>query len=387
MKTYNIGIMGYGGFGRFLHNAWEKSPRLHISCVSDRDPRQVPSGDVRFYEDWRDLLRDPDVDIVSIATPPSFHADMACAAMEAGKHVLIEKPLALTTDEAKRIVETGDRTGVVSTLNFMQRFNPMIEALKTICDEGTLGRLRRVDVENHAQDETLPDSHWFWTPAVSGGILIEHAVHFIDMIHYMDPHEVVSVSGFVHKRDGLREDRVMANVLYDNGLMATHYHSFHLPGFFETTKINLVFDLAEIELEGWIPLKGRFRALVNGETKEKLTVLPGFNITELMKTDEITDDSRPEGWGGGQGENSRRLIFSGGIGYNVDELIKGVFGLKESKGEVYSRCLVGIMEDLLKKIENPRHNLRVTLEDGGKALSIAQQATEQGRKICPPKAE
>lgn len=382
MKTYNIGIIGYGGFGRFLHNAWDKSPRLHVSCVSDRDPRQTPSGGIAFYEDWRDLIHDPDVDIVSIATPPSFHTEMACAAMEAGKHLLIEKPLAITPEEAEKIIAARDRTGVVATLNFMQRFNPMIGSLKTLCDEGTLGRLRRVDVENHAQDETLPDSHWFWNPAVSGGILIEHAVHFIDLVHYMAPHEVTAVSGFVHKRDRLREDRVMANILYDNGLMATHYHSFYLPGFFEFTRIKLIFDLAELDLEGWIPLKGRFRALVNGETKGKLAALPGFNITESLKTDEIPDDSRPEGWGGGHGGDSRRLIFSGGIGYNVDEMITGVFGMKESKGEVYSRCLVDMMEDLVKKIENPRHNLRVTLEDGGKALSIAHQATEQGRKNC-----
>ena len=90
---HKIGLIGYGGFGRFLHESWSQIGGVAIGAVSDVNPAADP-GDIRFYADWRQLVTDPEIDIVAVATPPSLHAGMTIAALENGKHVLVEKPVA-----------------------------------------------------------------------------------------------------------------------------------------------------------------------------------------------------------------------------------------------------------------------------------------------------
>jgi len=380
MKIYNVGIIGYGGFGQFLHNAWKNIENVEVVCVSDIDKSRNTDDKLRFYEHWKDLINDPEVDIVSIAVPPKYHAEMAIFAMEAGNHVLIEKPLAIKSEDGSRILAARNRTGKVAAVNFMMRFNPLIEVLRNLTGEKVFGELRRVDVENYAQDEMLSRDHWFWKPDISGGILIEHAVHFIDLVHYLELKKPLVVTGVIYKRNADQEDRVMANILYEGGLMATHYHAFALPGFFESTSIRLLYDLAVIDLEGWIPLKGRIRALVNAETKEMIQILPNLNIRSEVKTIDIEDESRPEGWGGDMEQKSRNQVRSAGIEYHVEEMIAGIFDVGLPKGRVYSDCLAGIMKDLVKAIENPDYSPRATIEDGVLCLAIAETATHFGRK-------
>lgn len=82
--------------------------------------------------------------------------------MEAGKHVIIEKPVATTSADADRLLEIRDRTGRVAAVDFMMRFTPIVEAIASWKHELPFGRLRRVVIENHAQDETISAGHWFW---------------------------------------------------------------------------------------------------------------------------------------------------------------------------------------------------------------------------------
>ena len=96
--------------------------------------------------------------------------------MEAGKHVIIEKPVATTSADADRLVEIRDRIGRVAAVDFMMRCTPIVEAIASWKPKLPFGRLRRVVIENHAQDETIDADHWFWDASQSGGILVELAV-------------------------------------------------------------------------------------------------------------------------------------------------------------------------------------------------------------------
>ena len=360
MKTYNIGIIGYGGFGKFLHSSWEKLPSVKILAVSDQNKSLKPDRVERFYNNWYDLISDKDIDIVSIVTPPSSHGEIACAAMEHGKHVLIEKPLAIDLEDGKRIIEKRNETGKIATIDYIMRFNPVVESLGLLSHGGFLGNLRRVNVENYAQDSTLPCDHWFWNSNISGGILIEHGVHFIDLINSLTDQKFTSVQGMSFYRNEKQEDQVMVNVLYDRGLIATHYHSFACPDFFEITTILLAFDLARIHIEGWIPLWGKISALVNKETKEKLSLLPGFKIQSSIPV-------------------KSNKIYCSGVEYYVEEMISGTFYIGLQKGEVYSNCVCAVLTDLIKAIEDPGHSLRIKLEDGLNSLQIAVLATKEDR--------
>ncbi len=171
----------------------------------------------------------------------------------------------------------------------------------------------------------------------------------------------------------------MASVLYDRGLIATHYHHFACPGFFESTDIRLVFDCAVMDLQGWIPLKGRLRALVNSTSEKDLSRLPGFSVESRQKIDEVNDLSRPEGWGKEQG-GSPAGLFSFGNHYDATHMVTGTFGLAESKGEVYSASAARALDDLIASIEDPGHQAAVTLEDGLSSLVVAEKATWAGHR-------
>src|SRR4051812_40979755 len=106
MKKYKIGIIGYGGFGKFLHYWWEKLPNVEVVAIADPHKDFTSNENYVVYREWRELIRDENVDIVSIVTPPGLHTEMACEAMIAGKHVLLEKPVAISEEGGLEIIET-----------------------------------------------------------------------------------------------------------------------------------------------------------------------------------------------------------------------------------------------------------------------------------------
>jgi predicted dehydrogenase len=377
MKKYKIGIIGYGGFGKFLHYWWSQLENVEVVAIADHNHHTQDSAICTVYPEWQDLINDPNVDIVSIVTPPGLHAEMACAAMNAGKHVLLEKPVAITEESARQILITQKETGRVITVDHMIRYNPIIQNFMTLGQSGALGKLRHVVVNNYAQDAALPADHWFWNEALSGGILVEHGVHFFDIVHALSDQAYATVYGTSHRRNKSQRDRVAAMVLYNEGLIANYYHAFSGPGLFEQTTIYLAYDLARVEIEGWMPMKGTVKALVNEQTKEQLKVLPQWAITKADALDALRDVSRPEGWGAGTStETDRELTYCGGIGYDVDEMVSGTFEIPKTKGEVYGKCVQSILSDMIQKIENKDHKLTVTIEDGFEALKIAILASE-----------
>ena len=360
-----IGLIGYGGFGQFLRRSWSVLNGVNIRAICDAIKPDQLAGAV-FFADWRELVASPEIEIVAIATPPHTHAEMACTAMEAGKHVLIEKPLATNLEDARRIIETRDRTGRVAAVDYVLRFNPVLEVVFDWSRSGEFGPLRRVVVENYAQDETLPPDHWFWNPELSGGILVEHAVHFIDVVNACASGEPVHTEGLRLQRTPYQEDRMMLTTVYSDGLIASQYHEFARPRVFEHTSLRFVFDLAQLDLEGWIPLGGRIRALTNARTRGALTRLPGFQPVDP-----------------GPGPLARVVpgpAYIGGHPYDVDEVLEGVFAIDDSKEAVYGASLRAVLLDLIEGIENPGHLLRTPLEAGLTSLGIALEATRSARE-------
>ena len=382
MKVFNIGIIGFGGFGKFLFNAWNQLENIQVTAIADINAAAVKGMEnIQYFSDWKDMILLEDIDLVAIVTEPHTHKEMANACMRAGKHVLIEKPLAISSEDAEEIIHTRDHTGVVAAIDFIMRFNPLIQAIQALTQEGVFGKLRRVDVENYAQDEQLLPEHWFWQHDRSGGILIEHAVHFIDLVHFIYPSKYLKVNGLKHNRNAFQEDQIMANVLYESGLIATHYHSFARPGFFETTDIKLSFDIADIQLHGWIPLTADVKVLVNGKSKEMLLSNPLFECINTESIDNLTDESRPKGWGINGLENSKdkHIVKSGGVSYEAGEMITGRFSIGATKQEVYANCVKLSLLDVLQKVSDPSHSLMAGLESGLDSLKIAELATVSAR--------
>lgn len=362
-----------------MHYWWSKLDNIKVVAIAD--PNNAYDGDepCKSYKDWKDLINDAEVDIVSIVTPPFLHAEMACAAMSANKHVLLEKPVAVTKEGAQQILKTQQQTGMVITVDHMIRYNPIIQSFVQLAGSGALGKLRHVVVNNYAQDSALPPDHWFWKEDLSGGILVEHGVHFFDIVNALANQKYDKVYGCSSGRNELQRDRMAAQVLYDEGLIASYYHAFSGPGLFEQTTIQLAYDLARVEIKGWMPMNGTIKAMVNNESREQLDGIPGFTITQSDPLEALRDVSRPEGWGDdpvGSVSANNGTIYCGGIAYSADDMVSGTFEIDQTKGQVYGKCVQSILTDLIKKIENKDHKLTISIEDAYEALEIALLASQ-----------
>lgn len=355
-KSKGIGIIGYGGFGEFIHKAWDRMDNAKVAAICDVDASRAPKTGAKFYTDYKDLFADPAVDIVSIATPPSTHKDLAIQAMRAGKHVLIEKPLALTEQDGETIKQVAQETGRVATVNFVLRHNPIVEVLHEITQSEVFGRLRRVDLRNYAMQDTVPEGHWFWNPEVSGRILLEHGVHFFDLASWMiDSMAKDAFSMGIERKPGM-EDRVFAAVKYENGVVGTYWHSFSRPRELETTTFHFAYDLGEIEMIGWIPLQLDIWGWTGNDGLDKLE--------ELLGEDQVVVDPIES-----------QKAHSSEFFYDVDYEINTVVELEEEKLDVYAENLRSIMADLIQAIDDSSHKMRVTIDDALEAVRIAEKAT------------
>lgn len=337
----HVGIIGYGGFGRFLHQSWEALPSVRVVAVAD-PVVPLPAG-CSAYRDAHDLLADPDVAFVSICTPPATHADLAVAALEAGKHVLVEKPLATSLAGADRIVEAAERTGGRVGVNYVLRYTPLVEWVVEGAQSGAFGALRHATVENVAQDEALPADHWFWDWQQSGGILVEHAVHFIDLVQQCVGRDPTGVRGTAQRRADGRVDRMAFEVRYGDEALVHQYHAFTRPQAFEHTRIHLGFEALDLDLDGWVPLKGTARALATPGVLDQLAALPGWH------------SSREQ-----------------------EGVVTGAFGIAAPKEAVYRKGVQAALLDLVGQVSEPQRRPRVTAADARASLAIALEASRGG---------
>ncbi|BCP54525.1 myo-inositol 2-dehydrogenase [Kaistia sp. 32K] len=159
MKSFGIGLIGTGYMGKCHALAWNAvaptfgdvaRPRLvHLGEVNETVAirKAAELGFARASGDWRAVVADPEVDVVSITTPNEFHAEMAIAALDAGKHVWCEKPMATSEADARAMLEAARRSGKVAALGYNYIQNPAIRHLKALLDEGAIGAVSHVRLE------------------------------------------------------------------------------------------------------------------------------------------------------------------------------------------------------------------------------------------------
>jgi predicted dehydrogenase len=189
MEKVRVGCIGAGGIARVIHlKAYTEHPNVSVEAVCDTDlPRAraiaAQFGIPRVFRDYRELL-DEDLDAVSVCTPNAFHAPVSIAAMEAGKDVLCEKPMAMNAGEAKKIQAVAERTGRVFMLALNNRFEPGAAYVKDLVRKGRLGDIYHMRVMWRRR-WGMP-AGWFRSKKLAGGgCLIDLGVHIIDVAMYM----------------------------------------------------------------------------------------------------------------------------------------------------------------------------------------------------------
>ena len=213
-----------------------------------RRPRLGATGLIDVVDVER-LLALPTVDIIYISTPPFLHYDQAKQALTAGKHVICEKPLALTVEQADELVAIARRQDRLLVANLMQRYNPLFGMVGQLIEKRLLGELLHGYFENYASDENLPAEHWFWDPEKSGGIFIEHGVHFFDMFAgWLGAGEVVAAQASRRRGTNI-EDQVQCTVRYGDEVHINFYHGFQQTGRMDRQELRLVFERGDLLLQ------------------------------------------------------------------------------------------------------------------------------------------
>lgn len=223
-----FGLVGAGGIGKARANALARMPNCKLIAVADTELERVRqlAGHARLTvsTDHTPMLANAEVDAVIVSTPPQFHEDIVIAALESGKHVLCEKPLAPTLDACRRIVEAARRTGRTLATGFNHRYFPAVQFVKQALDSGLIGELDHVRAfAGHTGLDQFSAPWMYDQTIIGGGALMDNGIHLIDLTRYLLG-EVEEVYGFATAnvwKLGRSEDNGCAILRGANGKYAT----------------------------------------------------------------------------------------------------------------------------------------------------------------------
>ena len=206
-----------------------------------------------FYADYREMLRNRAVEMVSITAPNGLHAQMTIDAARAGKHVICEKPLCVTLEEADKMIDACEKAGVLLLYAEELFFAPKYVKAKQMADEGAFGRIHLV---KQGEKHSGPHSDWFWDVEKSGGgALMDLGCHGIAFCWwFLGKQEIKSVysqlSTQVHKARTQGDDEAITIIEFDNGAIGMVESSWNRPGGMDDT-IEVFGDRGQTYADPW----------------------------------------------------------------------------------------------------------------------------------------
>ena len=364
MNKIRIGAIGAGGFGLFALQQFLQVEGAELVAMAGTHHEAALAMARRFgvaeSVEVECLLSLDQVDLVYIATPPFLHYAQVRAALEAGKHVICEKPLALNLSQADELLQLARASDRLCIANLMQRYNPLFEAVRQLIDSKVIGECLHGWFDNAAGDEGLSAEHWFWDIAKSGGIFIEHGVHFFDLFEgWLGKGEVVSSQRIQRPGSGL-EEQVQCVVRYGNGALINFYHGFTQPARLERQEFRLLFERGELTLEEWVPVRVRLRAVVDElQSCRLMEIFPDARLDVL------------ESYSG-----AKRLARGRHKDFDTYQKIDLYAGLEAEKMRRYCELLRALFADQIAWIADRSHQRLITEENGRNSLAMACVATQ-----------
>lgn len=220
-----FGVVGLGAISKTHLDAISTLPEARLVAVASRQKEKAfevgRTYGCEAYTDWRQILERKDIDVVTVVTASGARRDIVLAAAVAGKHVIVEKPIEVTTARADEMIEACERAGVVLAGIFQFRFKPAWQLLKKAVEDGRLGKLYLGDAYNkwYRTREYYASSSWRGTWALDGGgALMNQGIHVIDLLQWIMG-DVREVSAYARTlRHSIEvEDTAVAIVSYASG--------------------------------------------------------------------------------------------------------------------------------------------------------------------------
>lgn len=363
-----LGVIGCGGFGLFAVQQFLQVPGVRLVGVSGTHRPASVAAAARFgvenQDDLDAFLATDGLDLVYIATPPFLHHPRARAALLAGKHVIVEKPLAMDVAQADELIAIARERDLLVIANLMQRYNPLFDRVRRLIDGRLLGEPLYGSFLNCASDESLPAEHWFWDRSKSGGIFIEHGVHFFDLFAGWLGAGAVVASQTVVRPGTAIEEQVHCTARYGDSVLVDFDHGFHQAGRMDRQELRIVFERGDLTLFDWVPTHGRIHALVDErQTRELCELFPGSRLDVAAAY-------------GGADRSAR------GRGKAIDaaQLIDLAFGDGQPKLPLYCQLLRSMMADQAAWIRDRSHRRVITEANGRDSLATACEADSLARR-------
>jgi myo-inositol 2-dehydrogenase/D-chiro-inositol 1-dehydrogenase len=226
-----VGFVGCGRATQNLHlPGFRHLTDWQVIAAADSDEARLNVTANRFgiprrYQDYQPLLADPDVDVVAVCVPPRLHAEVSLAALAAGKHVFIEKPLAVSLGECDQLLEQAAHSPRKVMMGFNLRWHRLIRRCLKMIQDGALGELEFIRTTFTTGGRLQTGSpEWSSWRAPGGGVLLDLGVHHFDLWRYLTGAEVEEISAMSHSRDSGGQS-AMVTARMDNGLLVTSVFS------------------------------------------------------------------------------------------------------------------------------------------------------------------
>ena len=366
MEELNLGVIGFGSFAMFAVQQFLQVPGVKLTGMSGTHREAAFKAAERFgvpkVQDVDEMLKRDDIDIVYISTPPFLHHPQAIAALKSGKHVIVEKPFALTIKQADEMISAAKKNNLIVTANLMQRYNPLYDRVRELLESKALGELLHCYFENYAADEFLSPDHWFWDKSKSGGIFVEHGVHFFDMFEgWLGKGEVVSAQA-LRREETTIEDQVQCTVRYGN-VLVNFYHGFTQPARLDRQEMRFLFEKGDVTLYEWIPSRLRVHAISSElEMNMICRIFPGavIDVASLYAGNERIVNSRSKVF---EVYQQYELQFNQGQKFNI-----------------YGSLLRAMLTDQIAWIKDKNHKRKITEQNGKTSLKTALQAEKLAHK-------
>jgi len=223
MKKMKVAVVGYGGMGGWHVNKLLESDVAEIAGIYDIDPARcelAESRGIHAYASLEEVLADPTVELITVATPNDVHEEIAIAAMNAGKNVISEKPVTISLESLERMIAASERNGVKFSVHQNRRWDADFLAMKQLCDSGELGDV--INIESRVHGSRGIPGDWRGVKKYGGGMLYDWGIHLIDqilMIFGFNPKRVSCICDYITNSecdDGFRLD-----IYFENGIRAT----------------------------------------------------------------------------------------------------------------------------------------------------------------------
>ena len=198
MKTISVGVIGWGFMGKTHAQALRSIAlfypgidfEVRLRCVCTRRLEKAreamqAAGFESCTDDWRELIAREDIDVVSICTPNALHEEMAIAALEAGKHVYLDKPVAVTGESAMRIARAAEASRGFTRVAFNNRYMPSMLRAKQLIEEGRIGEIMHFEARYLHSGSVDPKKPIGWKQQLQGGTLLDMGSHALDLVTWL----------------------------------------------------------------------------------------------------------------------------------------------------------------------------------------------------------